>query len=326
MFSLFPVDMWLYISTFSINILLIIKLYNIYKKEIKAIKDENDILKKYMNECNSNLIELNEIFMNKMKEENNNNLVELIENENNNIRKDINLNSLFYQKQINKLKEKNIINSILINYQYKENIDLQNTNYKIIKKDNKIIVSYITSAKLSKIYTNNLIHLSSSNIEDIINKINTTNIEEILLDNLNIDKLDIKTKLRNEINRNQNDLTLTIENVELIINTKNKTYQIFKRNFIIRKPINDNKNKFINIIKNINNPKYYIDSNFNINENIYYSPFIFTNGNYDVIQIEHYEKILNEKDFPINYYCNCLNAQTIIKEQYMSNKYKGMYV
>ena len=63
MFSLFSADMWFYISTFSINILLIIKLYNIYKKEIKAIKDENDILKKYMNECNSNLIELNEIFI-----------------------------------------------------------------------------------------------------------------------------------------------------------------------------------------------------------------------------------------------------------------------
>jgi hypothetical protein len=309
--------------------------YYIYKKEIKIVRDENDILKQYMKECNNNIIEFYDIFKNQIKEGNNNlEEINLLKNQieegnnnleeiNKNIRHDMNFNNFFYQKQLNALKEKNIINSILINYQFMENIDLNKINHKIIEKDNKIIISYITNAKLSKIYTKNLMDLSPITLEDIANKVNLISSKEILLND--DDDNEVKKYLRNIINRNQDDLTLLIEHVELIIDKKNKTYQVLKRSFNIRKPLNDNRNKFNDLIKNINNPNYYIESKFNIHDNNYYVPFIFTNGNNSIIQVEHYERILSEKDLSPNYYCNCLNAKILIKEQYMSKVYKGVY-
>ena len=315
------ISLIIYISTFLINILLLIIFYYIYIKEIKIVRDENDILKQYMKECNNNIIEFYEIFKNQI-EEGNNNLEEI----NKNIRHDMNFNNFFYQKQLNALKEKNIINSILINYQFMENIDLNKINHKIIEKDNKLIISYITNAKLSKIYTKNLMDLSPISLEDIANKVNLISSKEILLDDDNDDDDNqVKKYLRNIINRNQDDLTLLIEHVELIIDKKNKTYQVLKRSFNIRKPLNDNRNKFNDLIKNINNPNYYIESKFNIYDNNYYVPFIFTNGDNSIIQVEHYERILSEKDLSPNYYCNCLNAKILIKEQYMSKVYKGIY-
>ena len=329
------ISLIIYISTFLINILLLIMFYYIYKKEIKIVRDENDILKQYMKECNNNIIEFYDIFKNQIKEGNNNlEEINLLKNQieegnnnleeiNKNIRHDMNFNNFFYQKQLNALKEKNIINSILINYQFMENIDLNKINHKIIEKDNKIIISYITNAKLSKIYTKNLMDLSPITLEDIANKVNLISSKEILLND--DDDNEVKKYLRNIINRNQDDLTLLIEHVELIIDKKNKTYQVLKRSFNIRKPLNDNRNKFNDLIKNINNPNYYIESKFNIHDNNYYVPFIFTNGNNSIIQVEHYERILSEKDLSPNYYCNCLNAKILIKEQYMSKVYKGVY-
>ena len=209
-----------------------------------------------------------------------------------------------YKKEIN---EKYIISSIINGYQLSLNNmrDIQH-NYKIFRYNNEILIKFISYVEYGHYigYKNN--NLKTKTIEEyneIIERDKATKQTEINLFKHSYARIvDILKNMHN-------NCQLYIETIEIIINTKDKNYKILKFSYTIRKPYYDVENKFMRLLKNINNPSYHISS---IDKK-----FIFRNET-DIIEIDYYQKYLDNKIVNSSQ-CELLNTQPVIIYQQIEN-------
>ena len=148
----------------------------------------------------------------------------------------------------NDIKERNIINRVL------SKLNMNTTNYKLIKENNKIFIKYHTF--FINIYKNFI-------NEELI--FETLQYKQPLIFSKN-SKIPICQNYYQIINNeNFEDLYICITYNDIIIDLETNRYTIIKTNFNIRKPSNDIFKLFEKIINNINNPLYYFIVNYDLN-------------------------------------------------------------